>query len=65
MVAEGYPGAIVKGREISGLENIDESTFIFHAGTALNNGKVVTNGGRVIAVTSLAENMELAISKSM
>lgn len=65
LVSEGYPGAIVKGREISGLENIDESTFIFHAGTALNNGKVVTNGGRVIAVTSLAENMELAISKSM
>ena len=65
LVSEGYPGAIVKGREISGLENIDESTFIFHAGTALNNGKVVTNGGRVIAVTALAENMELAISKSM
>jgi phosphoribosylamine--glycine ligase len=65
LVSEGYPGAIVKGREISGLDNLDESIFIFHAGTSVNNGKVVTNGGRVIAVTSLAENMELAIAKSM
>ena len=63
-VSGGYPGSYEKGKVISGLDNIDGS-LLFHAGTKMENEKVLTNGGRVLAITSLAENMQDAIQTSL
>ena len=67
--AGGYPGAYAKGLEISGLEDAqsiargpDEELVVFHAGTARKDGKLVTNGGRVLGVTALAATGERAAS---
>lgn len=60
LASGGYPGDYEKGKEISGLENIGDNTVVFHAGTAMKNGKLVTNGGRVLGVTAWAEDIETA-----
>ena len=61
MAAEGYPGRYEKGDIIHGLEqNSPEGVNVFHAGTADVNGKIVTNGGRVLCVTGLAETVKEA-----
>lgn len=64
MVSGGYPSDYEKGYEISGLENIKES-IIFHAGTSLSDdNKIVSSGGRVLAVSSLDEAIDGALKKS-
>ena len=56
-VSGGYPGNFAKGYEIEGLQNNPGHSLLFHAGTAMENGKVVTNGGRVITVTSFGKTV--------
>ena len=63
VVSGGYPEDYEKGKAISGLENIEDS-IVFHAGTKTNNGQVVSNGGRVLAVTSFGNDFQEAIKKS-
>lgn len=63
VVSGGYPEDYEKGKVISGIENVRDS-IVFHAGTKTHNGKVVSNGGRVLAVTSYGDNFSEAIKKS-
>jgi phosphoribosylamine--glycine ligase len=62
VASEGYPGDYVKGREITGLAAADglKDVKVFHAGTKMQDGKVVTDGGRVLGVTALGENISEA-----
>lgn len=62
-VSEGYPGSYEKGKAISGLENL-ENCIPFHAGTRLEGDKVLSNGGRVIALSAMGANKEAALAKS-
>lgn len=59
----GYPEDYAKGKVISGLDNVKDS-IVFHAGTKVDNDSIVTNGGRVLAVTSYGENITEAVATS-
>ena len=63
LVSGGYPEEYVKGYPITGLDKVSDSV-VFHSGTALKDGQIVTNGGRVIAVSSYGKNKEEALQKS-
>lgn len=65
MASGGYPEDYIKGYEINGLENLknQEEIFVFHAGTKKDNNRFYTNGGRVLGVTALAENIGKAREK--
>ncbi|KAG7661162.1 uncharacterized protein J8A68_005335 [[Candida] subhashii] len=64
MAAGGYPESYGKGDEITIKEPLPADTFIFHAGTGVNNGKVVTSGGRVIASTAIASTLRESVDKA-
>ncbi len=65
LVSAGYPGDYEKGKVMTGFEDVKES-LLFHAGTKLNeNNEVETNGGRVLAITSLADTIQDAVALSM
>lgn len=63
LVSGGYPEAYEKGKPITGFDHVAES-LVFHAGTKLVDGQVVSNGGRVLAVTSFGESFKEALEKS-
>jgi len=66
MASGGYPGAYKKGVPISGLPDVRrmKDVVVFHAGTALKNGKTVSSGGRVLGVTALGDSIAKAISRA-
>ena len=64
IVSGGYPGEYVKGKVISGLKSVKKS-LVFHAGTDTLNFEVISSGGRVIAVTSLADTLKTAVALSL
>ncbi len=63
MVSGGYPGDYEKGKEITGLDTVTDS-ILFHAGTKATDNATVTSGGRVIAVSSLGQDMDQALARS-
>jgi phosphoribosylamine--glycine ligase len=63
LVSGGYPEAYEKGKEITGTETV-ENSIVFHAGANLLDGKIITSGGRVMAVTSFGNSYQEAIKKS-
>ena len=63
LVSGGYPGSYEKGKEMTGFNEIEDSV-IFHAGTKNSNDRILTNGGRVLAITSFGNNIDEALNKS-
>ncbi|MGF7041626.1 phosphoribosylamine--glycine ligase [Mucilaginibacter lappiensis] len=63
MVAGGYPGEYMKNKVITGTENVRES-IVFHAGTSIDGENVITTGGRVLAITTLQDNMFAALQQA-
>lgn len=64
LTSGGYPEKYEKNKVISGVEDVKDS-IVFHAGTKIENGKLLTNGGRVLAITSLAETKDQALEMSL
>jgi phosphoribosylamine--glycine ligase len=64
LASGGYPGPFEKGKIVKGLDHVDSSR-IYHAGTSIYNGSVITSGGRVLAVTSMGSTLTRAIEKSL
>ena len=58
LASGGYPGSYEKGKVITGLKDVDDDIIVFHAGTALKDGQVVTNGGRVLNICALGDSLE-------
>ena len=64
LASKGYPESYQKGDEIFGLEKVSNDGLVFHAGTKMGDGKIITNGGRVLGVTALGDTLELAIKNA-
>jgi phosphoribosylamine--glycine ligase len=64
LVSGGYPGNYAKGKVITGLNAVSPDSIVFHAGTANKNDEVVTNGGRVLAISSYGATKEAALQQS-
>lgn len=63
LVSGGYPEDYQKGKVISGIDSVEDS-IVFHAGTKAENGQILSNGGRVLAVTSFGDDFQQAVKKS-
>jgi phosphoribosylamine--glycine ligase len=64
LASEGYPESYPKGEEITGLELVSKNVHVFHAGTKIQDGKILTNGGRVLGVTALGDTLQDAIKNA-
>ena len=64
LASDGYPESYPKNEEITGFENIPTNSFVFHAGTKKQDEKILSNGGRVLGVTALGDNLDSAISNA-
>src|SRR5690606_8745235 len=64
LVSSGYPGDYMKGKVITGISNV-RASHVFHAGTELDSGEIKTSGGRVLAVTSLQEDLFAAVQQAV
>jgi phosphoribosylamine--glycine ligase len=64
MASEGYPGGYPKGRPLLGLDRAGQEAMVFHAGTKLEQNKVVTDGGRVLAVTAIGQTVDEAAARA-
>lgn len=63
LASPGYPGPYPKGLPITGLDDVPKDVLVFHAGTKLNDGQIVTSGGRVLAVSVRGEGLEMAVDR--
>lgn len=63
LAAPGYPGPYPKGLPITGLEDVPDDVLVFHAGTKMHEGQIVTNGGRVLAVSARGEDLATAVAR--
>jgi len=64
LASEGYPESYSKNEEISGFDSVPNNTYVFHAGTKKLDGKILSNGGRVLGVTALGDSLESAITNA-
>ena len=64
LASEGYPESYPTGEEITGVDSSSEESFVFNAGTKKQDGKILTNGGRVLGVTALGDTLESAIANA-
>ncbi len=64
LASEGYPESYSKNEEISGFDSIPDGAYVFHAGTKKIDGKILSNGGRVLGVTALGDSLESAITNA-
>jgi len=64
LASQGYPESYAKDEEISGFDSISNESCVFHAGTKKVDGKILSNGGRVLGVTSLGDTLEDAINNA-
>ena len=64
MAAHGYPDTPRKGDAITGIPKAEEDFHVFHAGTAMSGGHVVTSGGRVLCVTALGDKVQIAAQRA-
>jgi len=64
LASKGYPESYLKDEIISGFDTVSSDAYVFHAGTKKSDGKILSNGGRVLGVTALGDSLELAISNA-
>ena len=64
LASEGYPESYAKNEEITGFDSVPTEAYVFHAGTKKDDGKVLSNGGRVLGVTALGDSLESAIANA-
>ena len=64
LASKGYPESYLKDEEISGFDSVSNDAYVFHAGTKKTDGKILSNGGRVLGVTALGDSLQSAIDNA-